>query len=208
MNWFWSVFLKGLATVLPILITIYVLYWLSVSSEQFLSGVLHYIWPDAQYWPGMGIAVAFLLIFFTGVLVNNRVGQFFLDLMQSMVTRIPVAKTIYNSVQDLMRFLANSGNKEGMDQVVEVYLSDHVRLVGFVTQQKPVIPLNATEDDDLVGVFIPVSYQIGGYTVYVPRHKIKPVNMSVENAMRLTLTAGMAGGDDRKKPGTNETDVQ
>ena len=79
-----------------------------------------------------------------------------------------------------------------MNQVVEIDVGNNIRLVGFVTQEQLALPL---EDDgeELLGVYLPMSYMIGGFTIYLPRKQVKPINISVEEAMRLTLTAGMTG---------------
>lgn len=193
MNWFWRIFLKGLATILPIFITIYSLYWLGLTSELILGNTLKYFITDEHYWPGMGIIVAVSFVMLLGVLVDNRIGQFFVHLLQNLITRIPIANTIYNGVMDLMQFFSASRDKKGMDQVVEVDLGMGMRLVGFVTQKEVSVPLDTLPSEDLIGVYLPLSYQIGGYTVYLPRDRVKPVDMSVEQAMRLTLTAGISG---------------
>jgi len=193
MNWFWSIFLKGLATVLPIVITIYSLYWLGINSENLLGDGIKKFLPEEYYWPGMGLVVALALVMLVGVLINNRVGQYFLRKLHYLVTHIPVAKTIYNGVQDLMQFLASSREKEGMDQVVEVDIGNGMRLIGFVTQPEVSLPLERAPGNNLIGVYLPLSYQIGGYTIYLSRDRVKPVDIKVEEAMRLTLTAGMSG---------------
>lgn len=193
MNWFWKIFLKGLATILPIIITVYSLYWLSVSSERALGGIIKEFLSDEYYWPGMGLIVAIALIMLTGILINNRVGQYFVNKLHYLVKHIPIANTIYNGVKDLMQFFASSREKQGMDQVVEVDIGNNMRLIGFVTQPEVSIPLSKNDDNNLIGIYMPLSYQIGGYTVYLPRDRVKPVNMTVEQAMRLTLTAGMSG---------------
>jgi uncharacterized membrane protein len=195
MNWFWRVLLKGLATVLPIFITIYAIYWLGISSEEFLGDAIKRFILDEYYWPGMGIVVALALVMLVGVLVNNRVGQFFVRKLHYFVTHVPIANTIYNGVQDLMQFFASSREREGMDQVVEIDVGNNLRLIGFITQEKPAMPLQ-DNGDDLVGVYLPMSYMVGGYTIYLPRSQVKPVDVSVEKAMRLTLTAGMTGQHD------------
>ena len=193
MNWFWKIFLKGLATILPIVITVYTLYWLGVSSETLLGGWIKKFILDEYYWPGMGLVVGIALTMLVGVLINNRVGQYFVSKLHHLVMHVPVAKTIYNSVRDLMQFFASSREKEDMNQVVEINIGNDMRLIGFVTQDSVAIPLDQSTSTDLIGVYMPLSYQIGGYTVYLPRDRVKPVDMSVEEAMRLTLTAGMAG---------------
>lgn len=194
MNRFWSILLKGLATVLPIFITLYSIYWLGITSEEFLGNTIKRVISDEYYWPGMGLVVALALVMLVGVLVNNRVGEFFLRKLHYLITHIPIANTIYNAVQDLMQFFASSREKEGMNQVVEIDLGNSIRLVGFITQEKPVVPLEENTDD-LVGVYLPMSYMVGGFTIYLPRKQVKPVDISVEKAMRLTLTAGMTGHD-------------
>lgn len=198
MKYFWSILLKGLATVLPIFITIYSIYWLGINSEEFLGGTIKRFIPLEYYWPGMGVVVALAMVMLVGILVNNRVGEFFLRKLHHLITHIPIANTIYNGVQDLMNFFASSREQEGMEQVVEVDLDNGMRLIGFVTQEKPSMPLDQQESEDLVGVYIPMSYMIGGFTVYLPRERIKPVAVSVEKAMRLTLTAGMTGNNSDK----------
>ncbi|TNF92240.1 MAG: DUF502 domain-containing protein [Gammaproteobacteria bacterium] len=97
MNWFWRIFLKGLATILPIFITIYSLYWLGLTSELILGNTLKYFITDEHYWPGMGIIVAVSFVMLLGVLVDNRIGQFFVHLLQNLITRIPIANTIYKT---------------------------------------------------------------------------------------------------------------
>ena len=194
MNRFWSILLKGLATVLPIFITLYSIYWLGITSEEFLGNTIKRVISDEYYWPGMGLVVALALVMLVGVLVNNRVGEFFLRKLHYLITHIPIANTIYNAVQDLMQFFASSREKEGMNQVVEIDLGNGIRLVGFITQEKPVVPLEGNTDD-LVGVYLPMSSMVGGITIYLPRKQVKPVDISVEKAMRLTLTAGMTGHD-------------
>lgn len=192
MNWFWRVLLKGLATVLPLFITVYSLYWLGVNTEEFLGNAIKQYILDEYYWPGMGTVVALALVMLVGILVNNRVGQFFVHQLHYLVTHVPIANTIYNGVRDLMQFFASSREKEGMDQVVQINFGNNIQLIGFVTQDPLAIPVSSN-NKELIGVYLPMSYMIGGFTIYLPRDQVKPVDISVEKAMRLTLTAGMTG---------------
>jgi uncharacterized membrane protein len=85
-----------------------------------------------------------------------------------------------------------------MDQVVEIDLGNNMRLLGFVTQQQLAVPVR-DDDDDLIGIYLPMSYMIGGFTIYLPRKQVKPLDISVEKAMRVTLTAGMTGQNQTPK---------
>jgi uncharacterized membrane protein len=69
-----------------------------------------------------------------------------------------------------------------------------MRLLGFVTRDElPELEAQAG-GIDLVAVYLPMSYGIGGYTVYLPKDQCEPLDMPVETAMRMALTAGMSSG--------------
>ncbi|HEY1078385.1 MAG TPA: DUF502 domain-containing protein, partial [Fontimonas sp.] len=85
-------------------------------------------------------------------------------------------------------------------QVVMVQIPDMpMRLVGFVTIEK-LQAAGLSGGDDEVAVYLPMSYQIGGYTLLLPRRYLTPLNMSFEDAMRLVITAGLSrpGSEDGK----------
>jgi uncharacterized membrane protein len=80
---------------------------------------------------------------------------------------------------------------------VAVSIADNMRLVGFVTRENTTeLPHARDTGDEIVGVYLPMSYQIGGYTLFVPRSAIERMDMSVEDAMRFVLTAGMSSSRD------------
>ena len=78
-----------------------------------------------------------------------------------------------------------------MQKVVSVRIGD-VSLIGFVTKEEITDSAKASSLNNLVAVYLPMSYQIGGYTIYIPRHIVKPLDMTVEDAMKTVLTAGLA----------------
>jgi len=85
---------------------------------------------------------------------------------------------------------------------VAVSLGSDVRLVGFLTREDASgLPDGLASADDVVGVYLPMSYQIGGFTVFVPKAAVHPLAMSVEDAMRFTLTAAMSGPHKPPSPG-------
>ena len=103
--------------------------------------------------------------------------------------RVPVVKTVYGALRDVTRLVNTSGRKSELERVVMVSFGP-ARVMGFVTQENATLPGIGT-DDDLVAVYLPMSYQIGGYTVYLPRSRIEPTDLSVEAAMRIVLTGGL-----------------
>jgi uncharacterized membrane protein len=72
-----------------------------------------------------------------------------------------------------------------------------VQAIGFVTREDVPSVLHAHGGRDWVTVYFPMSYAFGGYTIYLPRDRIAPLDISVEDAMRLAITAGLTAAGSR-----------
>jgi uncharacterized membrane protein len=185
-----SILLKGLVTILPIGLTVYFVYWLGVTTEGLLSTPIRALIGE-HYWPGMGLIMGFVLLFLIGLAVNAFLVRRVLDMGEELLLRVPVVKTVYSAIRDMTR-LVNTGKKKGdLDRVVTVE-TQLGRLIGFVTQEHA-NTLGIGGGDDLVAVYLPMSYQNGGYTVYLPRSKLGETDLTVEQAMRIVLTGGVRG---------------
>ena len=184
-----GILLKGLLAILPIGLTIYLVYWLGVTTEGLLSGPLKLLLPPQFYRPGMGLVAGFLLLLVVGLLVNAYVVRRSLQFGESLLLRVPVVKTVYSALRDLTRLVGPSARKRELERVVMVRFGPG-RVIGFVTQENATVR-GIAEGDALVAVYLPMSYQIGGYTVYLPRDQIEATDLSVEEAMRIVLTGGL-----------------
>ena len=183
------ILLKGLVTILPIGLTVYLIYWLGVTTEELLSGPIRWFVPDAAYVPGMGLIAGFIVLFIVGLLVNAYVVRRSMHVIENLVMRVPVVKTVYGALRDVTKLVNTSGRKSELERVVLVEFGPG-RVMGFVTQEHATLPGIGT-DEDLVAIYLPMSYQIGGYTVYLPKNRIEPTDLSVEAAMRIVLTGGL-----------------
>ena len=186
-----SILLKGLLTILPIGLTVYFVYWLGITTEALLSKPIKFIIDEANYWPGMGLVIGFLLLFVVGLAVNAFVVRKALGYGEELVLRVPVVKTVYAAIRDITRLVNTGEHKRDLERVVTVRIGD-MRLIGFVTQENAE-QLGIQSDIDTVAVYLPMSYQIGGYTVYLPKKAIEHIDLSVEQAMRIILTGGVQG---------------
>jgi uncharacterized membrane protein len=183
------ILLKGLLAILPIGLTIYLVYWLGVTTEGLLSGPLKLLLPAQFYRPGMGLVAGFLLLFVVGLLVNAYVVRRSLQFGESLLLRVPVVKTVYSALRDLTNLVGPAARKRELERVVMVRFGPG-RVIGFVTQENASVR-GLAAGDGLVAVYLPMSYQIGGYTVYLPRDQIEATDLSVEEAMRIVLTGGL-----------------
>ncbi len=182
--------LTGFITLLPVVLTIYLLYWLAVSSEQVMGSALRWALPDAAYFPGLGMIAGLAVIFVVGLLMNAYLVRQLFAFGEQILYRLPLIKTVYRAMRDLFDFF--KPKKEGYDQVVTVNITG-MEMIGFITQEDPSRLPESFQDRDSVLVYLPMSYMIGGYTLLIPRKDITPCKMSVEEAMRFVLTAGITG---------------
>jgi len=190
MSKLWNIFLKGLAAVLPVTLTLYLVYWLGTTAEAFLGRGLQLLLPDL-YRPGMGLLVGFLVVLVAGLLVNAYVVRTAIRLGEKLIARIPLVKTIFGALKDFTRFLPAGGERRDLKRVVLYKLND-ARIIGFVTAEQVHSKLCGDCAGELVAVYFPMSYTIGGYTLYVPRSSLQTSDLSVEEGMRLALIGGIS----------------
>jgi len=185
-----GILLKGLVTILPIGLTIYFVYWLGITTESLLSKPIKALVGDA-YWPGMGLVTGFIMLFVVGLAVNAFLVRRVLGLGEELLLRVPVVKTVYSAIRDMTRLVNTDKKKGDLDRVVTVDVGLG-KLIGFVTQEHA-NTLGIGGGDDMVAVYLPMSYQIGGYTIYLPRSRVVETDLTVEQAMRIVLTGGVRG---------------
>lgn len=189
--------LAGLVAILPVVVTVYLLYWLATSAETFLGRFIQMILPRGWYVPGMGVAAGMLLVFLVGILMQAWVVRTLVSWAERIVYRVPLIKTVYGSVRDLLSFLVQ-GQDPGLRQVVAVTFGES-KVIGFVTREDLTDLPGEIGGEDIIAVYLPMSYQIGGYTVLVPRSAVQPVDMSLEKATRFILTGGVGAGSTTPK---------
>jgi uncharacterized membrane protein len=185
-------FLTGLVTVLPIVVTIYLLVWLGWLAESFLGQMIRVILPDDLYVPGMGLVVGLGLILLIGILMHAWVVRRTFEWSERILYRIPVIRSVYGATRDFLQFLMHSRDP-GFHEVVMVDIGDTgMQVIGFITRPDTSgLPEGAARGEDAVLVYLPLSYQIGGYTVILPRTALHPIDMSMRAAMTFVLTGGV-----------------
>jgi uncharacterized membrane protein len=187
-----SALVRGLVVVLPIGFTLWLLWWLGSSTEALLRKLILLVIPSELYLPGMGIVAALALLLAAGTLFNALLVQSALAAWDRFLDRIPVVKTIYGATRDFVRLLPTGGKRRDLRRVVLARFGE-AQVVGFVTQDDASELGIVDASDDLVAVYFPMSYQIGGYTALLPRSRVLPLDLPVETAMRLVLTGGISG---------------
>ncbi len=193
--------LTGLITLLPVVVTLYLLYWFVVTTESLLGDVIRTLVSEDLYRPGMGVVAGLMVAFFVGLLMHSLIAQRLFSGGERIIYRLPLIKSVYLSVRDLLDYFSSEKKKE-FEQVVAVKFGETgMQAVGLVTQtDMNHMPADFSQKDSLL-VYFPMSYGIGGFVVLVPRSATRRLNMSMEDAMRFTLTAGVTGGQSPNSDG-------
>jgi uncharacterized membrane protein len=185
-------FFRGLITALPLGLTVYLLYVFLSWSEK-LAMLLIRPFIGEFYVPGLGLLLGVTGIFLLGFLVSQRTFGKLLSLVELPFTNIPVVKSIYSSLKDFADYFSPRRGQTAQQTVVSLRLPGQaLELVGLVTRKNvDDLPAGFLQGDR-VAVYLPMGYMIGGYTVFVPREWVQPLDMSVEEAMRASLFAWMS----------------
>lgn len=196
-KYIYQYFLRGLITALPLGLTVYLLYIFLNWSETLAMLLIRPFFGDF-YVPGMGLLLGILCIFLLGFLVSLRGVAKLLLLVELPFTNLPVVKSIYASLKNFADYFSSQHRQNAQQTVVTLKLPGQaLEIIGLLTRQHvDDLPAGFLQGDR-VAVYLPMGYMIGGYTVFVPRAWVQPIDMSVEEAMRSSLFAWMsASGKD------------
>ena len=183
LNKFFLLTLKGLLTILPFALTVYLLYWIAITAESLMSPHI----PAQYYFPGLGVITAIVTLAVIGALVNAYIVSSVIAWGQGYIERVPVVKTLFGAINDAVE-LFQIKKEQGTKKAVAVEVSEGVQLIGFVTNDQVANVL--FPEQNKVAVYLPLSYQIGGYTLYLEQSKITDLDIDVETAMRIAVTGG------------------
>ena len=193
-------FFRGLITALPLGLTVYLLYvFLSWSEKLAMQLIRPFI--GEFYVPGMGLVLGVVGIFLLGVLISQRGVGRLLSLIELPFTNLPVVRSIYSSLKDFADYFSPQRDPAAQQTVVVLKMPGQaLEVVGLVTRQSvDDLPAGFLRGDR-VAVYLPMGYMIGGYTVFVPRDWVQPIDMPVEEAMRASLFAWMSTASSDRTP--------
>ena len=180
------IFIRGLLALAPIALTVAIIAWLYEFIENITATIIIDSVGPQYYFPGLGIICLFILIFIVGVVINNWLAQKLYSWFEKLMTKMPLVKTLYQSISDLMSFFKGDTKSHGPVVMIEI---QGMRCLGLVSRDHfEDVPKGIGKEGE-VAVYIPLSYQIGGLTVVVPKSAIKPIDMTIEEGLRFAATA-------------------
>lgn len=187
-------FVAGLLALAPLGVTIWAIGWiLDFFDNLLLPRILRLFgFEEAARTPFIGVLFSVVVIVLFGILVRNLLGQRMLAIWENWMTRIPVARGIYSSVKQLVETIIQTKGHEQFRRVVLVeYPRKGMYGLGFVTNRvKGLLP--GRTDAELTSIFIPTTPNpTSGFYLLVPEPELIDVDLSVEEAFKLIMSAGL-----------------
>lgn len=178
MNKIINYFLQGLLYIVPISVTLYVVYW----SFNKIDGILPFDFP------GLGLIVVVTIITLIGAIGSKLISSPINSLFVKLLEKAPLLKTIFSSVKDLMNTFV--GGKKGFDQavLVKIYENSTIERIGFITNEDL---KNLNINSERVLVYLPHSYAFSGQLFIVDKKHITTINSASSDIMKLIVSGGV-----------------
>jgi uncharacterized membrane protein len=171
-------FLRGLLFLVPLVVTLYVIYWVFVKIDRILSLPV----------PGMGFVVTIVFITLVGFGASNFLTRNLVHLVDRIFARLPLVKMLYTAIKDLVN--AFVGDKKSFNRPVQVVIDreSNLRVIGFATRES----LDSIGIKDSMAVYLPQSYNFAGNLIIVDREQIIPMSADPGEVMKLIVSGGVS----------------
>lgn len=190
-----SYFIAGVLVTAPIAITV----WLTIAIIGFIDRTVKNLIASAAHQelmtlyaiPGIGVVIAVLFLFIVGILATNIMGRFFVRLGESILDRLPVVRSLYSATKQIFETVFADKADAFREVVMIEYPRKGIWVLGFLTGTAKGEVQDKT-GVEVVNVFVPTTPNpTSGFLLFVPRKDIKIMDMSVEEGLKLIVSAGI-----------------
>jgi uncharacterized membrane protein len=171
-------FFEGLIVVIPVSVTIYLLYIMFIQ----IDGLFNFEYP------GLGFLITMAGILFIGFIASHFLTKGIIVLIHNLFNRVPLIKIIYISIKDLTEALF--GERKKFNQPVSVRMSEEsgVEILGFLTEENT----DFLGEKDKVAVYVPQAYNFAGNLILVPTENVKKLNVGPKEMMTFIISGGLS----------------
>ena len=198
-------FLTGLVVIAPVALTIWLIWsvigWIDGFVLPFIPNLYH---PDnilntifgqdvAINIRGLGVVVFLLFTTFVGWIAKGFLGRSLIRVGENLVRRMPVVRSIYSGVKQIAETVFAQSDRSFEKACLIEYPRKGIWAVGFVsTEAKGEVKYKAKSNSDLLSVFVPTTPNpTSGFMLFFPRNDVIELEMSIEDAAKLVISAGL-----------------
>lgn len=197
-RWLTAQTLRGLLLLVPIVVSVQFLVWLARTVELQLKPVVEWVLPEGAYFPGFAVLLFLVFAFAVGVLTRHVLMHKIVLLLECWLEKTPIIGSIYPVVRQLTDMLTDRGvNANSKVVLVELGEQGLPGLPGIKGQAIGLVMLQGDRESlewlpvDCDLVYMPMSYQMGGYSLVLPRTRLRPLNMKTGEALQMVIMGGM-----------------
>ena len=183
-----SWFITGIFLIAPTYITVVVILWLFSHLDAPLRSLVAGLFPPAAV-PGIGVVATLTLIMVAGAVASTLIAKSFFDLIERLLLGIPVIRTLYSGVKQLLSPFSPEESAQLQRVVMVEWPSDGLFSLGFLVKPDACV---AADGSTMSSVLLPSNHLHLGYVVIVPDSRIQPVDMSIEDGLKFLVSMGAA----------------
>jgi len=190
-----SYFVTGLLLLVPLVITLWVLNLIVSTMDQSLQLLPQQLQPEVLFGrriPGLGVLLTLLIIFVTGLLARNFIGEGLVRLWEGLLARIPIVRSIYSSVKQVSDTVLSPNGQAFRKALLVEWPRPGMWTIAFLTGA-PGGDVSSHLKGDYISVYVPTTPNpTGGYFVMLPRSSVIELEMSVDEALKYIISMGVA----------------
>ena len=185
-------FLTGIVVAAPITVTGWVAIWFIQSVDSWFSPFAPDSFGSLPFSiPGFGIISAFIILTLLGALTSNFFGNAVINYGERLVDRLPIIRNIYGALKQIFQTIASKSDNNFQRVVMLEYPRKDCWAIAFVTTEAKG-EIKASHDKELLCVFLPTTPNpTSGFLLFVPKEEVIELDMSVESAAKLIISAGL-----------------
>jgi uncharacterized membrane protein len=199
-----NIFLTGLAVIVPLGLTLYILVFLIGMMDGLLTIIPRQYHPDTLigfHIPGFGIIVTILLIFISGLMTKSIVGNRIVRYTEGLLDKIPIVRSIHMAIKKIVDSMVIYRSRSFKKVVLVEFPRKGAYTVAFVTGE-PANEIHARTGQRFISVYVPTTPNpTSGYFIMFPEHEIVHLDMSVEDAFTLIISGGIVNPPDQLQKG-------
>ena len=195
--------IAGVLVIAPITITA----WLTITIVNFVDNRVEKLIPPSYNpetylpfsLPGLGFVIAIIFLILVGMLTANFMGRFFLRIGERILDRLPVVRSLYGATKQIFETVFANQSEAFREVVMVEYPRKGMWVIGFLTGRTKGEVQKKTASDT-VNIFVPTTPNpTSGFLLFVPKKDVQKMDMSVEEGIKLVVSAGIVTPDMAKK---------
>ncbi|MEO0963191.1 MAG: DUF502 domain-containing protein [Pseudomonadota bacterium] len=188
-------FLTGLVVAAPVTITVVLVMWFVDFVDAWFTPMIPDQYRPEQYLdftvPGLGVIIAVVLLTLLGALTANLFGRTLVNYGERLVGRMPLVRNIYGALKQIFETVLSQSQQSFREVALIEYPRRGVYSIAFVTTAAKG-EVQARADEEMVSVFLPTTPNpTSGFLLFVPRRDVITLEMSVEDAAKMVISAGL-----------------